>query len=119
MANQTNTDFLNGVPEMLVLRLLSRKPMHGYEIVQEIRVATNGDLEFGEGCIYPLLHKLKRQKLLSSRRDVVAGRSRVVYRLTAKGQTKLSASTIRWQNISAAIRSALGIDSSKGVEHVA
>ncbi|MGI9458349.1 MAG: PadR family transcriptional regulator [Aeoliella sp.] len=96
---RTNKDFLNGIPELLVLRLLDRKAMHGYELVQEIRVASHAKLEFGEGCIYPLLHKLMRNGLLSSRRDHVAGRTRVVYRVTAAGRKKLSTSISHWQTI--------------------
>ena len=57
----TNPAFLNGVPELLILRLLAARPMYGYELVQGIRRATDGSLEFGEGCIYPILHRLESQ----------------------------------------------------------
>ena len=43
-AKRTNPDFLNGVPELLLLSLLSRRPMYGYELVQAIRASTNGTL---------------------------------------------------------------------------
>jgi PadR family transcriptional regulator, regulatory protein PadR len=56
---RTNPDYLNGVPELLLLSLLSRRAMYGYELVQAIRAATGGALEFGEGCIYPILHRLE------------------------------------------------------------
>ena len=42
-----NPDFLNGVPELLILKLLSRRPMYGYQLVQAIRLATNGTLQLG------------------------------------------------------------------------
>ena len=48
---RTNPDFLNGVPELLILHLLSGRAMYGYELVQAIRLATNETLEFGEGCV--------------------------------------------------------------------
>ncbi len=70
---RTNPDYLNGVPELLILRLLSRKPMHGYQIVQSMSVLSQGQLEFGEGCIYPLLHRLELDGALTSRRQSVAG----------------------------------------------
>jgi PadR family transcriptional regulator PadR len=63
---KTNPAFLNGVPEMLLLELLSRRPMYGYELVQSIKLATGGTLEFGEGCIYPILHRLETQGVLSA-----------------------------------------------------
>jgi PadR family transcriptional regulator PadR len=81
--------------------------MYGYEIVQAIRVATGGALEFGEGCVYPILHRLEAEGLLASKRQSVGGRSRVVYRITAKG-TKQTADTIQaWQQVVAAIEQAL------------
>ena len=78
------------MPELLLLSLLSRRPMYGYELVQAIRASTNGTLEFGEGCIYPILHRLEAEGMLASKRETVAGRSRVIYRVTAKGSKKLA-----------------------------
>ena len=79
-------DFLNGVPELVVLRLLSRKPMYGYELIQAIQVATSRNFAFGEGCIYPVLHRLEADGALHGRRETVQGRSRIVYRVTATGR---------------------------------
>lgn len=100
---KTNPDFLNGVPELVVLELLSRRPMYGYELVQAIKDESGGTLEFGEGCIYPLLHKLEARGDLSSRRLDVGGRSRVVYRVTPGGSKQRSASMAQWSSIAEAI----------------
>ena len=72
MTKKTNPDFLNGVPELLILQLLDQRPLHGYDLVQAIHDASGHKLDFGEGCIYPVLHRLEAQKLLSSRRELVA-----------------------------------------------
>jgi PadR family transcriptional regulator, regulatory protein PadR len=104
---RTNPDFLNGVPELLILSLLARRSMYGYELVQAIRQSTNGTLEFGEGCVYPILHRLEADGLLNSKRETVAGRSRVIYRVTAKGAKQLSSTTTAWQQIVQAIDHAL------------
>jgi PadR family transcriptional regulator PadR len=109
---RTNPDFLNGVPELLLLHLLSRRPMYGYELVQAIRQATSGMLEFGEGCVYPILHRLEADGLLSSRRETVAGRSRVVYRITPQGSVRLSQTVDAWQRIVHTVNLAL-----QGGEH--
>jgi len=109
---KTNPPFLNGVPEMLLLELLARRPMYGYELVQAIRAATGGGLEFGEGCIYPILHRLESRKLLAASRQNVAGRTRVVYRCTPKGKAQLAESISDWQRVTAAIAHAL-----QGGEH--
>ena len=95
----TNPDFLNGVPELIVLELLGRRPMYGYELVQAIQAESGGVLAFGEGCIYPLLHKLEDRGDLASRRLEVGGRSRVVYRVTPKGTKQLAQSAAQWSSV--------------------
>ena len=54
MNTRKTNDFLNGVPGMLLLRLLQRRPMYGYQLVQSIQLASGDALSFGEGCIYPV-----------------------------------------------------------------
>ena len=73
---KTNPSFLNGVPELVVLKLLSRREMYGYEIVKAIEAETKQIFQFGEGCIYPYLHYLEKTKLVASSRKEVGGRSR-------------------------------------------
>lgn len=111
-SKRTNPDFLNGVPELLILSLLSRRPMYGYELIQAIRLATGGTLEFGEGCVYPILHRLEADGLLGSKRELVGGRNRVIYRVTSKGAKQLASTTTTWQQIVQTISQAL-----QGGEH--
>src|SRR5579871_4161339 len=94
---RTNPDFLNGVPELLILQLISRQPMYGYELVQAIKSSSGNVLEFGEGCIYPILHRLEAEGLLASQREIVSGRSRVVYHVTARGKKHLSRTVVDWR----------------------
>ena len=109
---RTNPDFLNGVPELLVLRLLARRPMHGYELVQSLHAATGEALAFGEGCIYPILHRLEADGMLKCRRETATGRSRLVYRVTARGEQRLAEAISLWQRVTAGIARAL-----EGGEH--
>jgi PadR family transcriptional regulator, regulatory protein PadR len=104
---RTNPAFLNGVPEMLILHLLAGRPMHGYELAQAIKSATHEGLEFGEGCIYPILHRLESQGLLSATRQSVAGRQRVVYQATPKGKGQLVDTVGAWRHVVASINHAL------------
>lgn len=97
------SSFLNGVPELLVLRLLSRQEMYGYELVQAIRVSTGEEIVLAEGVIYPLLHSLERDGVLTTRRQTVNGRSRVYYRVTSSAAERLASLTERWQRLSTAI----------------
>jgi PadR family transcriptional regulator PadR len=98
-----NPDFLNGVPELVILRLLAEQPMYGYELVQQIRSSSGQQLTFGEGCVYPILHRLEDQGYLTSKRENVGGRSRVVYRLSRQGKARLTQSTAEWQRVVAAV----------------
>lgn len=95
--------FLNGVPELLVLRLLQHREMYGYEIVQAIREASAEAIGFAEGVIYPLLHALERDGALTTRRQTVNGRSRVYYSLTPAGIGRLDTLAAQWHALNRAI----------------
>jgi PadR family transcriptional regulator PadR len=103
MVKKTNPDFLNGVPELVVLQLLSRRPMYGYELLRAIEHTSGRALEFGEGCIYPILHRLEKDGHLGSSRETVGGRSRVVYRILPSGRKRLRGRVAAWQSVAAAI----------------
>jgi PadR family transcriptional regulator PadR len=105
---KTNPSFLNGVPELLVLRLLARRSMYGYEIVREIQIQTKEGLTFGEGCIYPYLHYLEAGKFVRSRRQEVDGRSRNYYELTSRGQKRLQELAREWERVTTAVAALMG-----------
>ena len=98
---KTNPNFLNGVPELVVLRLVSQREMYGYQIVKAIQSTTEDCFSFGEGCIYPLLHHLERTRLVSSRRQQVEGRSRYYYRITPRGRKRLKELSQEWREVAA------------------
>ncbi len=101
--SRTNPDFLNGVPELVILQLLARKPMYGYELLEAIRSSTDEVLTFGEGCVYPILHRLEAEGLLESWREVANGRSRVVYRVTESGHQGLARTVAEWRRVAQAV----------------
>lgn len=105
---KSNPSFLNGVPELLVLQLLARREMYGYEIVKAIQTASKDTFAFGEGAIYPILHELEAKKFLKSRRSEVAGRSRLYYALTSSGKKRLELLTQQWESVSAGVVHVLG-----------
>jgi PadR family transcriptional regulator PadR len=107
MTKNSNPDYLNGVPELLVLQLLARRAMYGYELVRSIERSSGQVLEFGEGCIYPVLHRLEKDGHLAARREVVGGRSRVVYRATASGRKRLAGNVAAWRGIVGAVNQIL------------
>jgi PadR family transcriptional regulator, regulatory protein PadR len=105
---KSNPSFLNGVPELLVLQLLSRQDMYGYQIVEEIRTRTREALTFGEGCIYPYLHHLEAEKFVRSYRQEVDSRSRNYYQITPRGQKRLADLSSEWKRVADGIGLLMG-----------
>jgi PadR family transcriptional regulator PadR len=103
----TNPSFMNGVPELLVLRLLRNREMYGYEIVQAIRGETADVVSLGEGVIYPVLHALERNGAIVSQRRPVNGRSRIYYALSPQGSSRLAELTDLWARITGAVEQVL------------
>jgi PadR family transcriptional regulator PadR len=100
----TNPHFMNGVPELLILRLLDEREMYGYELVRAIRTQTGDAISLGEGVVYPILHALERNRSLSARRKTVNGRTRVYYRATGNGKKRLAGMIGDWNRIAGALR---------------
>jgi PadR family transcriptional regulator PadR len=105
---KSNPSFLNGVPELLVLQLLARREMYGYEVVKTIQTTSKDTFAFGEGSIYPILHELEAKKFVKSRRAEVAGRSRLYYALTASGRKRLASLTKEWEHVTVGVTQVLG-----------
>ena len=99
----TNPSFMNGVPELLILRLLNQREMYGYELVRAIRIETGNVIKLGEGVVYPVLHALERQGALKSRRKMVNGRTRVYYTVTSGGAKRLQGLLGQWSRIVGAL----------------
>lgn len=104
---ETNPNFMNGVPELLILRLLHDQEMYGYEIVQAIRKRSDEVIAAGEGVVYPVLHALESDGALKACRKTVNGRSRIYYSLTRAGSRRFADLSENWSTIAAAIRSVL------------
>jgi len=100
----TNPAFMNGVPELLILRMLRSREMYGYEIVQAIREETDDVVSLGEGVVYPLLHALERGGALTSRRAIINGRSRIYYALSPRGASRLTELTGLWSRLTQALQ---------------
>ena len=91
-----NANFINGVPELLVLKLLSADRLYGYQLVKEIQKLNPQAFDFGEGCIYPILHSLEKDGLLQSEGVEVNGRTRLYYSTTPAGKERLDELSREW-----------------------
>jgi PadR family transcriptional regulator, regulatory protein PadR len=104
---RNGASLMSGIPELLLLRLLSRGEMYGYEVAKAVRLATGEAIQLGESVLYPALHALEQRRFLASRQREVDGRRRVYYRVTASGRRRLATLTEEWRRIAGAVESTL------------
>lgn len=92
-------DAVKGHVELLLLAAVRDRPDHGYALIQELRRRSQEALALPEGTVYPALHRLERQGLLSSTWTVVSGRRRRIYALTERGRRELDRQTDAWRTL--------------------
>ena len=98
-----------GTVDMLILDVVSQGPNYGYQIAQTVMSQSKGYFDLKEGSLYPALHRLERQKLLSSYWvDTQESRRRKFYKLTASGRRKLEYKRKQWTQFSAGVDGGLG-----------
>jgi PadR family transcriptional regulator PadR len=104
MAKKRSGELVQGTLDMLILKTLSRKPMHGYAIALAIEQRSLEVLRVEEGSLYPALHRLELAGLLESEWKMSeANRRAKFYRLTPKGRKQLAAESTNWGRLVAAI----------------
>ena len=85
-----------GSHELILLKLLSRKDMYGYQIVQEMALLSENAFAMSQGSLYPFLHRLERAGYLTSYSEEAGGRERLFYHLTEQGQRALKEKEDQW-----------------------
>jgi len=102
-------DSLQGSLDLLVLKLLSRRPrLHGYALMSAVRDASEEVLLIEEGSLYPALHRMEEAGWIRAEwilRD--GGRRARVYELTATGKKQLAAEQVRWHAVTSAVNRVL------------
>jgi len=102
-------DLRKGSARVLILAMLAEKPMYGYQIAKELKRRSKGYFAFKEGTLYPALHALEKEGLLTSQWEVVdKGPSRKYYHLTEDGRKSLTDSAEEWTTFSQRLLSILG-----------
>ena len=103
------SDLFTGTLDVLILRAVSRTPMHGYAIGRLLREGSAGVLDVEEGALYPALHRLEGQEYLeASWGKSETGRRAKFYRLTSAGRRHLADSAQRWRELAGAVEALLG-----------
>lgn len=106
---KTRTDLLQGTLELLILKCLSDRTLHGYAIGQEIGRRSDGVLLIEEGSLYPALHRLELQGWLRSEWGMSElNRRAKFYQITDVGRARLEAEERQWQRMSGAVHRVLG-----------
>lgn len=99
-----NADLLQGTLDLLILKTVSRRAMHGYAIAESIEQTSEDVLRVEEGALYPALHRLELRGLLDSEWGVSDNNRRAkYYRITAAGKKQLAASSANWGRLSTAV----------------
>ena len=99
-----NKELLRGSSDILVLSLLDRKTMYGYQIIKELEMKSNGEFSFKEGTLYPILHRLEADGIIESFwSESESNRKRKYYKLTKKGKEALNKKQEEWQAFSDAV----------------
>lgn len=102
------TDALNGQLDPMILATVADEPAHGYAIVQRLKTRSGGAFELAEGTIYPALHRLERDGLLSSSWSAEGRRRRRVYRITRHGRAAFETRKREWTLFSQAVEAVFG-----------
>lgn len=104
-----NKELLKGSTEIMVLSLLDREPMYGYQMISELEKASSGVFAFKEGTLYPLLHGLESEGLVEAYWDETEGaRKRKYYRITGSGRAHLAAKRSEWRRFRMAVDRVIG-----------
>jgi len=107
--SKPRTDALQGSLDLLVLKILSRRPgLHGYAIMAAIQEASEEVLRAEEGSLYPALHRMEEAGWIKAKwitKD--SGRRARIYELTTAGKEQLEAEESRWQSVTAAVNRVL------------
>jgi len=101
-------DNLQNTLALLILKTLARGPNHGFGIVLHIQEASNGLLSVEEGSLYPALHRLERDQLVSAEWKITENNRRArYYRLTPAGRKSLANAETRWTSMAKGISKVL------------
>ena len=99
-----DTELIKGTLSLIILSLLSRRTMYGYEIVATVKEETDGVLEWKAGSLYPSLHKLEKDGMIRGEWEGEPDtRQRKYYHITKAGRSALGEKKEYWSQLTTAI----------------
>ncbi|MCK9221642.1 MAG: helix-turn-helix transcriptional regulator [Limnochordia bacterium] len=103
-----NKDLIAASSTPIILAFLAEADSYGYAILQQVKELSGGHLQWTDGMLYPVLHRLERLGHIESRWEVAeSGRRRKYYRITPQGRAQLSEEVRQWQTVDTMLRSLL------------
>jgi len=98
------SDLLQGTLDLLILKTLSREPLHGWGIAKRVLELSGDVLSVQQGSLYPALHRLEQQGWIKAAwKDTDLGRSAKFYTLTRDGRQQLERELESWKRLSSAV----------------
>src|ERR1044072_2803523 len=95
---EINKDLIAASSTPIVLAILAEQDSYGYAILQRVRELSKGRMEWTDGMLYPVLHRLERLGHIKARWEVAeSGRHRKYYRITPRGRIQLADEHRQWQ----------------------
>jgi len=103
------SQLLKGIAPVVVLEILSRGQMYGYELSQAIEERSSDILTLGKGTLYPLLYNLEARKLIKGKWETAdSGRKRRYYSITSKGKAQLAKQKEQLKELTAGLNFVFG-----------
>jgi PadR family transcriptional regulator len=100
-----NKDLIAASSTPIVLAILAERDSYGYAILQRVRELSGGHLEWTDGMLYPVLHRLERLGHVEARWETAeSGRRRKYYAITSQGRSQLAEERRQWQAVDATLR---------------
>ena len=102
-------DLIRSMAETIILHLLSKGPMYGYQIIKTANERSGGAFEWKEGTLYPCLHRLEKAELVIGDWQLASnGRNRKYYSLAEKGLELAAAKVAEWESFRKAVDMTIG-----------
>ena len=102
---EISKDLIAASSTPIVLAILAGEDSYGYAILERVRVLSGGQMEWTDGMLYPVLHRLERLGHVEARWEVAAsGRRRKYYSITSQGRAQLAEERKQWQAVDDTLR---------------
>lgn len=103
-----NKELLKGSTKMLILEMVKDENMYGYQMIKKLKEKSNEVFDFKEGTLYPILHTLEEEELITSYWDDTTGKKRKYYAITTKGKKSLKEKNEEWKIFSESVNRVIG-----------